>query len=95
MPMTSHDPELMLHALKQKAEEARAALHHSAQRLTVLKGILELAVSKNGTIEELRLVSETALEEATRLSTYFDELRGTVRSCVSLLDQVECTAGGA
>lgn len=94
MPITSHDAELVLHSIHQMVAQARTTLHNSAQPLALLQGILELAMLKNGSIDDFRITSETALREAQRVCEHFDELRKTVRACAALLNQVECVTGG-
>jgi len=89
MPITSHEAEVVLHSVQQMVADARTTLHSAAQPLAVLQGILELAVLRNESPEELFAASETALHEAQRVTERFDELRRIMGSCGALLGQVE------
>src|SRR5271154_2876952 len=53
-------------------------LHQTAQPLTVLQGLLELALLAPATAEEYRCVIERAVEESRRVSSSFDQMRRLV-----------------
>jgi len=50
-------------------------LHHSAQPLTVLQGVLELGLLTSTTTEDYRDVIQRAMEESRRVSSSFDLVR--------------------
>ncbi|HLW87035.1 MAG TPA: hypothetical protein VKR57_01005 [Terriglobales bacterium] len=50
-------------------------LHQAAQPLTVLQGLLELALLTPSTTEEYRNVIQQAMEQAQKLSGCFDHFR--------------------
>ena len=50
-------------------------LHRTAQPLTVLQGLLELALLSSSTPEEYRAVIQHAVEQSRRVSDGFDQLR--------------------
>jgi signal transduction histidine kinase len=53
-------------------------LHQTAQPLTVLQGLLELALLSSATAEEYRGVIQRAVEESRRVSRGFDQMRKLV-----------------
>lgn len=50
-------------------------LHKTAQPLTVLQGMLELALLNAGTVDEYKQTIEQALEELQRVVDCFEHLR--------------------
>ena len=50
-------------------------LHRAAQPLTILQGLLELALLSSSTPEEYRAVIQNAFEQSRRISDSFDQLR--------------------
>jgi signal transduction histidine kinase len=54
-------------------------LHQTAQPLTVLQGLLELALLRSHTAEEYRNIIERAMEESRRVSGCFDHVRELVQ----------------
>ena len=74
-------------------------LHQTAQPLTVLQGLLELALLSSATAEEYRGVIQRAVEESRRVSSGFDRIRKLVANaslknqCVSQTPEpqrIEC-----
>jgi hypothetical protein len=74
-------------------------LHQTAQPLTVLQGLLELALLSSATAEEYRAVIQRAVEESRRVSSAFDQMRKLVANsspktqCVSQTPEtqrIEC-----
>ena len=53
-------------------------LHQTAQPLTVLQGLLELALLSSCTAEEYRGVIQRAIEQSRRIADGFDQLRKLV-----------------
>ena len=62
------------------AVEMSRELHKTAQPLTVLHGVLELALSKADTVEDYRKCCEQAIAELRRVADCFDEVRKLLRS---------------
>lgn len=56
------------------------ALHQTAQPLTVLQGVLELALIKSETVEEYRQSIETALLQTGRIVDCLNEIRMLVNT---------------
>lgn len=50
-------------------------LHQTTQPLSVLQGLLELALIESHTLDDYRRSVETALQELSRVSDCFEELR--------------------
>jgi signal transduction histidine kinase len=61
-------------------------LHQTAQPLTVLQGLLELALLTSSTTEEYRGVIQRAMEQSQRISGCFDEVRRLFHSDQPALD---------
>ncbi|MBV8051373.1 MAG: hypothetical protein JOZ80_09305 [Acidobacteriaceae bacterium] len=55
-------------------------LHKTAQPLTVLHGVLELALEKAHTVEDYRQCCQHAIAELQRVAESFDEVRKLLRS---------------
>jgi signal transduction histidine kinase len=53
-------------------------LHQTAQPLTVLQGLLELALLSSATAEEYRGVIQRAVEESRRVSRGFEQMRNLI-----------------
>ncbi len=53
-------------------------LHDATQPLTVLQGLLELALIKSQTVEDYRQSVELALKESARVAICFVELRDLI-----------------
>jgi hypothetical protein len=68
-----------MHFENQLAKAASRGLHDTAQPLTVLQGVLELALERARTAEEYREALSSALLEATRVTACFDHVRELVR----------------
>jgi signal transduction histidine kinase len=62
------------------SEASLRQLHEMAQPLTVLRGMLELALIETQTVEQYRHSVESALKEASRAISCLDELRRIIRS---------------
>jgi hypothetical protein len=82
-----------------KASVILHELHQTAQPLTVLQGLLELALLSSATAEEYRGVIQRAVEESRRVSSGFDQIRKLVANsspknqCVSQTPEtqrIEC-----
>jgi signal transduction histidine kinase len=82
-----------------KASVILHELHQTAQPLTVLQGLLELALLSSATAEEYRGVIQRAVEESRRVSSGFDRIRKLVANsspknqCVSQTPEpqrIEC-----
>ncbi|HEY1464584.1 MAG TPA: histidine kinase dimerization/phospho-acceptor domain-containing protein [Terriglobales bacterium] len=66
------------HNTKTSTEELKKihyALHQTAQPLTVLQGVLELALLKSESIQEYRQSIETALLQTGRIVDCLNEIR--------------------
>ncbi len=50
-------------------------LHQTAQPLSVLQGVLELALMRSSTVEDYKRSVEIALRESARITACFEELR--------------------
>ncbi len=57
-------------------------LHKTAQPLTVLQGVLELALENAHTVEDYRQCCERAIAELRRVGDSFDEVRKLLRSSI-------------
>jgi signal transduction histidine kinase len=55
--------------------EISRELHRTAQPLTVLQGVLELALLSSHTTEEYRDIIQQALQQSLRISGCFDDVR--------------------
>jgi hypothetical protein len=62
------------------AIEMSRELHNTAQPLTVLHGVLELALENAHTVEDYRQCCERAMAELRRVADSFDEIRKLLRS---------------
>jgi hypothetical protein len=67
-------------------------LHQTAQPLTVLQGLLELALLSSATVEEYRGVIQRAVEESRRVSTGFDRMRKLIANSLPKTPCVSTTA---
>jgi hypothetical protein len=61
------------------AEAISTGLHSLAQPLTILQGVLELALSKAETVEEYRNAVEVALGNARRAIGSLNDVRESAR----------------
>jgi signal transduction histidine kinase len=68
-----------MHLETQIAKAASRGLHDTAQPLTVLQGVLELALEQARTVEECREALASALSEAARVTACFEHVRQLVR----------------
>jgi nitrate/nitrite-specific signal transduction histidine kinase len=59
--------------------EISKRLHSTAQPLTVLQGVLELALLNAHTVEEYRECCRQAIEELRRVTGCFDQVRELLR----------------
>jgi len=62
------------------AIEMSRELHKTAQPLTVLQGVLELALQKAHTVEDYRQYCERAIAELQRVGESFNQVRKLLRS---------------
>lgn len=67
-------------------------LHQTAQPLTVLQGLLELALLSSATAEEYRGVIQRAVEESRRVSSGFDQMRKLIANSLPKTPCVSTTA---
>ena|ERR1700722_1577750 len=67
-------------------------LHQAAQPLTVLQGLLELALLSSATAEEYRGVIQRAAEESRRVSTRFDQMRKLIANSLPKTPDVPAKA---
>ena len=73
-----HTPDSKSHAPSSVAGETKKvlqALHQTAQPLTVLQGVLELALIKAETVQEYRQSIETALLQTGRIVDCLNQIR--------------------
>lgn len=73
-----HTPDSKSHTPSSIAGEGKKvlqALHQTAQPLTVLQGVLELALIKAETIQEYRQSIETALLQTGRIIDCLNQIR--------------------
>ena len=69
------------------------ALHQAAQPLTVLQGVLELALIKSETVEEYRQSIETALLQTGRIVDCLNQIRILTNTDVSKNQTLRKAAG--
>ena len=65
------------------ASKVSHCLHETAQPLTVLQGILELALLQNETVQEYRDSVERALSEVTRVIDRLQQARNVAADSLS------------
>jgi hypothetical protein len=80
MPCHTQDMEVSVAAEPNTMQDIARSLHKTAQPLTVLQGVLELALLNAQTTDEYRSSCERALREVGRVSRCFDQVRQMVRS---------------
>ena len=79
----------------QLAKAASRALHDTAQPLTVLQGLLELALERAQTVEDYRESVIAALAETARVTACFENVRQFVRLLQPAPDVCEFLLGEA
>jgi signal transduction histidine kinase len=83
--MPVEEQELEMAAGCNLNQEISRRLHDTAQPLTVLQGMLELALLKARTVEEYRDYCQQAIEELQRVTNHFDRVRELMRG--NLIEQ--------
>jgi signal transduction histidine kinase len=63
-------------------------LHHTAQPLTTIRGILELTLSEAMTAEEKKAWLQKAVEQISQANSSFDQLRKIVEKQTGLYPEV-------
>jgi signal transduction histidine kinase len=77
--MLAEEQELEMAADCNLNKEISRRLHDTAQPLTVLQGMLELALLKAHTVEEYQHYCQQAIEELQRVTNHFHRVRELMR----------------